>query len=64
MIKSRTMAYFGKGLVDRAISDYFARHGLTEEVRDELKILAASDEEAFFDIVDNFVMRTEKSSSV
>ncbi len=59
MTQSPTLAYFGRGLVDRAVADYFARHGLTEEVKAALTLIASSDEDGFFEIVDQYVMRTQ-----
>ena len=59
MAKSPTIEYFGIEIVEEAISDYFAREGLTEVARDELMTLALNNEDEFFQIVEDFVMRNE-----
>lgn len=59
MAKSPTIGYFGVKIVEEAISDYFAREGLTEVARDELMALALNNEDEFFQIVEDFVMRNE-----
>ena len=59
ILPSPTVTYFGEDLVNRAIADYFARNGLSEKVRDELMLIANTDEDAFFEIIDQFVMRTQ-----
>jgi hypothetical protein len=46
--------------VELAIADYFGANGLNENVRDNLMLLSINKPEAFFDIVDDYVMRTVK----
>ena len=56
-MKTATIAYFGANTVEQAIADYFARHGLTEEVRDDLMLMAVRKEDDFFQMVDDFIMK-------
>ena len=49
-----TINYFGFETVDRAIENYFMKHGITEEVRDDLMVLG-KDGDAFFQMVADFV---------
>ena len=58
-MSSLTIAYFGLKVVEEAISDYFTRNGLNENVCEELKLIAETNEDDFFQMVDNFVMRNE-----
>ncbi len=55
MNKSNTISYFGMETVERAIANYFAKHGCTEEVRDKLMTMESNDEEDFFQMVEDFV---------
>lgn len=59
MSDSPTIEYFGIEVVKEAISDYFARNGLREDVRDELMLMSVKNEDGFFEMVSNFVMRNE-----
>ena len=59
MSDSLTIAYFGKEVVEKAISDYFARNGLGENVRDELMLMAVKNEDNFFEMVSNYIMKNE-----
>lgn len=54
-MKSHTIAYFGIETVERAIANYFMKHGVTEEVRDRLMAMESEDQEEFFDMVCDFV---------
>lgn len=54
-MSSKTIEYFGADVVERAVADYFATHGCTELVRDELMAMEIEDSEAFFDMVSNFL---------
>ena len=54
-MKSNTIEYFGMETVEKAIASYFAKHGVTEEVRDRLMVMESKDEEEFFDMVSDFV---------
>ena len=58
MKRSPIMTYFGANTVEAAISDYFKRHGLTEDNRDNLMYIAVHMEDDFFQIVEDFVMKT------
>lgn len=55
MIKNSTIAYFGMETVEKAVATYFARHGVTEEVRDRLIDMESEDGEEFFDMVSSYV---------
>lgn len=59
-MKSPIVEYFGLNTVELAIADYFSVYGLNENVRDNLTLLSINKPEAFFDIVDDYVMRTVK----
>jgi hypothetical protein len=59
-MKSSIVEYFGLNTVELAIADYFGANGLNENVRDNLMLLSINKPEAFFDIVDDYVMRTVK----
>jgi predicted DNA-binding protein (UPF0278 family) len=50
-------AYFGKAVVEQAIADYFSRHGCTEDVRDDLMLMAVQKADDFFQMVDDFIMK-------
>lgn len=47
--------YFGMSVVEKAVANYFAKHGVTEEVRDQLLAMETQDGEAFFSMVSEFV---------
>ena len=55
MKKSPTVTYFGKDTVERAIADYFAKHGMNEDVRDDLMLMATQHEDDFFQMVCDFI---------
>ena len=50
-----TVDYFGISVVEKAVANYFAKHGVTEEVRDELLRMEREDGEGFFSMVSEFV---------
>lgn len=50
-----TVDYFGLPVVEKAIANFFAKHGVTEEVRDKLLKLEREDDEGFFSMVSDFV---------
>jgi hypothetical protein len=52
---SATMAYFGKDTVEAAIAAYFAKYGVNDKTRDRLMKMAVKHEEAFLDMVCQFV---------
>ena len=54
--------YFGEETVARAVEDYFYKHGINENIRDSLLLMSINKPEDFFDIVSDYVMRTEKIS--
>ena len=60
-MQSLTVSYFGTDTVSQAIAAYFAVHGVTEEVRDRLMSWERKDPESFFDMVSEFVERSQAS---
>lgn len=50
-----TVDYFGISVVERAIASYFGKHGVTEEVRDQLLAMEQEDGESFFSMVSEFI---------
>jgi hypothetical protein len=50
-----TLEYFGKETVEKAVADYFAKHGLNEQVRDDLALMAIQREADFLEMVCAFV---------
>lgn len=59
MVETPTMSYFGRPIVEKAVADYFSRNGLTEEIRDNLMLMAVHHEDDFFQMVDDFIMKGE-----
>lgn len=57
MTNSPTIEYFGMETVEKAIADFFSKHGVTEDVRDYLMALEIEDADGFFQLVENFVER-------
>jgi hypothetical protein len=57
MTNSPTIEYFGMETVEKAIADFFSKHGVTEDVRDYLMALEIEDADAFFQMVENYVER-------
>lgn len=55
MTNSPTIEYFGMETVERAIADFFSKHGVTEDVRDYLMALEIEDSDAFFQLVEDYV---------
>lgn len=56
---SAIVSYFGTDTVSQAIAAYFSVHGVTEEVRDHLMNWEKKDPESFFDMVSEFVERSQ-----
>lgn len=52
---SNVINYFGAKVVERAVANYFATHGVTEEVRDRLIAMEIEDSDNFFEMVSSFV---------
>lgn len=50
-----TIDYFGMETVEKAVANYFAIHGVTEEVRDRLMEMESQDSDEFFELVSQFV---------
>jgi len=59
MSDSATVEYFGKATVEMAVANYFATHGMNEDVREDLMFMAVNSEDDFFQMVCDFV---EKNS--
>lgn len=59
---NETLLYFGKDTVEAAVSDYFKREGLSPVKRDELMTIAVHFPDSFFQMVDDFIMRTNYPS--
>jgi hypothetical protein len=55
MTNSPTIEYFGMETVEKAIADFFSKHGVTEDVRDYLMALEIEDADGFFQLVENYV---------
>ena len=55
MNKSPVIEYFGRDTVQRAIAEYFAKHGVTEDVRDYLMVLEDEKPVDFFQMVCDFI---------
>lgn len=55
MTKSPAIGYFGIQTVEQAIANYFAKHGVTEDVRDYLMVLEAEKPDDFFQMVCDFI---------
>ena len=55
---SNVIQYFGMETVEKAIANYFAQHGVTEEVRDRLMIMEIEDSDEFFQMVENFIEKS------
>jgi hypothetical protein len=52
---SHVVEYFGANTVERAVANYFATHGVTEQVRDQLMEMEVEDSDAFFSMVSDFI---------
>ncbi len=57
MSDSATIEYFTKPVVEKAIADYFAKHGCTVQVRDALRNMVTHKEDDFFQMVCNYIER-------
>jgi hypothetical protein len=55
MTDSATIEYFGRATVEAAVADFFAKNGLTEDVRDLLMVMAVNSEDDFFQMVCDFI---------
>ena len=55
MTKSPVIGYFGIDTVQQAIAAYFAKHGVTEDVRDYLMVLEDEKPDDFFQMVCDFI---------
>jgi trehalose/maltose hydrolase-like predicted phosphorylase len=55
---SNVIEYFGMETVEKAVANYFAQHGVTEEVRDRLMIMEIEDSDEFFQMVENFIEKS------
>jgi hypothetical protein len=55
MTVSPSIEYFGRDTVQRAIAAYFAKHGITEDVRDYLMVLEDEKPDDFFQMVCDFI---------
>jgi hypothetical protein len=44
--------------VEKAVANYFAQHGVTEEVRDRLMTMEIEDSDEFFQMVENFIEKS------
>jgi hypothetical protein len=55
---SNVIQYFGMETVEKAIANYFAQHGVTEEVRDRLMTMEIEDSDEFFQMVENFIEKS------
>lgn len=47
--------YFGMHTVEKAVANFFAKHGVSEDVRDYLMVLEAEKPDDFFQMVEDFV---------
>jgi hypothetical protein len=55
MNSTATVEYFGKETVEKAVADYFAKHGMSEDVRDDLLFMAVNSEDDFFQMICDFI---------
>ena len=54
-MSNSTVQYFGMETVEKAVANYFAMHGVTEEVRDHLMNMEVEDGDAFFQMVSDYI---------
>lgn len=59
-MSNSTVEYFGLETVEKAIAYYFAVHGVTEEVKNDLMAMESEDGDAFFEIVNDYVEKVRK----
>lgn len=57
-MSSHVIEYFGMETVEKAVANYFAQHGVTEEVRDRLMTMEIEDSDEFFQMVENFIEKS------
>jgi len=55
MMSTPVIKYFGIDTVQRAIAEYFSKHGITEDVRDYLMVLEDEKPDDFFQLVSDFI---------
>ena len=55
MTKSPVIEYFGKDTIQRAIAEYFAKHGYSSYLRDYLMVLEDEKPDDFFQLVSDFI---------
>jgi hypothetical protein len=55
MVSTPVIEYFGIDTVQRAIAEYFSKHGITEDVRDYLMVLEDEKPDDFFQLVSDFI---------
>lgn len=54
-----TAEYFGVHTVEKAVANFFAKHGVTEDVRDYLMVLEYEKPDDFFQMVCDFVEKND-----
>jgi hypothetical protein len=47
--------YFGMAIVEKAVANFFAKHGVSEDVRDYLMVLEDEKPDDFFQMVCDFI---------
>jgi len=55
MMSTPVIEYFGIDTVQRAIAEYFSKHGITEDVREYLMVLEDEKPDDFFQLVSDFI---------
>jgi len=55
MMSTPVIEYFGIDTVQRAIAEYFSKHGITEDVREYLMDLEDEKPDDFFQLVSDFI---------
>jgi hypothetical protein len=55
MVSTPVIEYFGIDTVQQAIAAYFAKHGVTENIRDYLMTLEDEKPDDFFQLVSDFI---------
>lgn len=56
-MQTPTIDYFGRKTVEQAVAAYFAKHGLNDQVRDELMMTAVHKPAEFLEMVCDFIER-------
>lgn len=54
-MSTAVVEYFGMQTVERAVANFFAKHGVSEDVRDYLMVLEAEKPDEFFQLVEDYV---------